>query len=75
MLDTLQSRAEQNEKIEMQRIKSNREVEEKRMALEHEREMAKIKLEEARLKLEQDKLRMRMGAQFGAGGDDDTDMA
>ncbi len=36
MLDTLETRAEQNEKIELQCIKSNREVEERRLALEHE---------------------------------------
>ena len=65
MLDTLETHAEQNEKIKLQRIKSNCEVEEKRIALEHEREMAKIRLAEARLKLEEQKLKLHSEAQLG----------
>ncbi len=73
MLDTLQSRADKDEMIAMEKIRSHQALEERHMALEHEREMAKIRLAESRLRSQQEKLRAEAAA-YGqpqnGGGDD-----
>ncbi len=81
MLDTLQSRADKDKMIAMEKIRSHQVLEERRMALEHEREMAKIRLAESRLRFQQDKLRVEAAAygqpQNGSGdnnGNDDNEM-
>ena len=81
MLDTLQSRMDKDEMITMEKICSHQVLEERHMALEHEREMAKIRLAESRLRFQQDKLRVEAAAygqpQNGGGddnGNDDNEM-
>ncbi len=59
--------------IAMEKIRSHQALEERRMALEHEREMAKIRLAESRLRFQQEKLHVEAAA-YGqpqnGGGDD-----
>ena len=75
MLDTLQSCADKDEMITMEKICRHQALEERYMALEHEREMAKIRLAESRLRFQQDKLRVEAAAygQPQNGGGDDND--